>query len=65
MAERKLTTNAGAPVVDDQDVMTGGRRGRRQPYILASWRIDSHTPSSESGRCQVADHLDEAADSRI
>ena len=27
MTEKKLTTNAGAPVVDNQNVMTAGPRG--------------------------------------
>jgi len=27
MTEKKLTTNAGAPVVDNQNVMTAGARG--------------------------------------
>jgi len=26
MTEKRLTTNAGAPVVDNQNVMTAGRR---------------------------------------
>ena len=31
MSKKKLTTNAGCPVVDNQNVMTAGRRG---PQLL-------------------------------
>jgi hypothetical protein len=38
MAEKKLTTNAGAPVVDSQNVMTAGRRG---PALLQDvWYLE-------------------------
>ena len=56
--EKKLTTNAGAPVVDNQDVMTAGPRG---PALLQDADIAVldyvHGPQGDPDRLlAVGDH---------
>ena len=34
--KKKLTTNAGAPVVDNQNIMTAGTRGPELGYTVTS-----------------------------
>ena len=42
--ERKLTTTAGVPVPDNQNVMTAGRRG---PQLLQDvWFLERSSPTS-------------------
>ena len=37
--EKKLTNNAGAPVADNQNIMTAGPRG---PLLVQNWQLSFH-----------------------
>ena len=37
--EKKLTSNVGAPIVDNQNILTGGPRG---PLLVQDWQLSFH-----------------------
>jgi len=54
--QKKLTTNAGAPIVDNQNIMTAGPRG---PALLSADVALSGRPGLRRRRGQGARHPDE------